>query len=101
MYRFIQRHGKKLLAVFTAVLMITFALPSASNYSGGGSDVVGKVGGEKILAPELFRAHQAWELMSRTPYIDPRQPDRFELSMTQALLGPTAVAQIRENPILF
>jgi hypothetical protein len=101
MYRFIQNHGKKLMAVFTAVLMITMALPSATNFAGGNSDVIGKLDNEKLHQPEFLRAYNAWELLIRTPFTTREQPQRADISLVQALLPPQAIAQIREHPILF
>src|SRR5688572_12597406 len=67
MYRFLQKHGKKLLAVFAAFLMISFALPSVNQFgSGGGNPVIGRLGGDKLRAADLFEARQSWELLMRS-----------------------------------
>ncbi len=103
MYRLIQRHGKKIMAVMAAFLMVTMALPSFSRFGGGGggADAVGKMGSDAITNAEVFHAHQAWELMSRTPFITAQQPDRADRSIAQVFLPATAIAQIREHPIMF
>src|SRR5205814_445638 len=95
MYRFFQRHGKKLMAVFSAVLMIAFALPT---FRGGGNTaggrLIGTVGGEKIYQQDVYRAHQTWQLLSQLHI------DRADRSVAD-VLGPTAVGQINRRPVLF
>src|SRR5688500_11760289 len=102
MYRFIQRHGKKIMAVFAAFLMISMALPAAFNQSGGGpgSEIVGKVGDEKIKAADVYRAHQVWELPTgpALPGMRQHQPQR---SIAESFLPPAAAQQIQEHPIMF
>src|SRR5687767_10693511 len=102
MYRFIQRHGKKIMAVFAAFLMIAMALPSAYQASGGGpgGEIVGKLGDEKIKAADVYRAHQAWEILTRTPMPTMRD-DQPVRSLADFFLPPTASQQIREHPIMF
>ena len=54
MYKLLQKHGKKLLAIFSAVLMIAFILPTSSRYGGmGRNPIVGTVAGEKLTAQEM------------------------------------------------
>lgn len=95
MYRFIQRHGKKLLALFTACLMISIALPTAYQYGGSGQNpVIGRLGDEKVRAVEAHNAAQAWDLLGRLR--DPQQGRPLT-----AALGGTAFQQINDHPVLF
>jgi hypothetical protein len=97
MYRLIQKYGKVLLAVFSAVLMVTFMLPAATRYGGSRNPVVGRLAdGEKLHSIEAYNATQAWELLNRLR--DPQDPQGRPVSL---LLGPTAFQQIHEHPVMF
>lgn len=93
MYRFLQKHGKKIMAIFGAFLMISFTLPAAYRYGDNSRNpVVGTLEGEKLYANELFEASRSWELLSGLPIQGGSAVD---------ILGPAAVAQIRQHPVLF
>src|SRR5688572_5311455 len=96
MYRFVQKHGKKLLAVFSAFLMLSFAASGMLSRGGGGQNpVVGRIGDdEEIRAADVFYARQDWQTLSRIPA---GQQGR---TMT-SLLGPGVEAEITRQPILF
>ncbi|MEA2710930.1 MAG: hypothetical protein QOF78_3531, partial [Phycisphaerales bacterium] len=96
MYRLFQKHGKKLLAVFSAFLMVSFA---ASGMMGQGANarnnpVVGHIGKEKIRGHDVFIARQDWQLLSKLP------DGRTGRPLT-AQLGPQLSAEINRRPILF
>ena len=96
MYRFIQRHGKKLLAVFSAFLMVSFAASGMLTPGAGGNNpVVGRINGkEKIRGQDVFIARQDWQMLTRLP----GGPQGRPLS---SLLGPQIEAEITRQPILF
>src|SRR5687768_7543021 len=99
MYRFLQKHGKKVFAVFSAILMISFALPSMTGNSGGGrsNPVVGTVDGQKVRAQEVYNAKQAWDILSRT-----RMPAGQQGSAPLIfMLGPAAAEEINSHPTMF
>ena len=94
MYRFIQKHGKKLLAVFSAFLMVSFA--ASGMLTGGGrghNPVVGRIGSEKIRGHDVFVARQQWQLLNR---LNDRNGRRLS-----AALGPEIEAEMSRNPVLF
>src|SRR5215207_10111278 len=97
MYRFVQRHGKKLLAVFSAFLMISFAASGMLTPGGGGghNPVVGRIGdgGEKIRAQDVFIARQDWQTLTR---LNTGRGQRLS-----GMLGPEVEAQITKQPVLF
>jgi hypothetical protein len=95
MYRFIQKHGKKLLAVFAAFLMVSFAASGMLTPGGGGRNpVVGRINGkEKIRGQDVFVARQDWQTLSRLS-----GPQGRPLT---AMLGPKIEADITRQPILF
>src|SRR5687767_12946165 len=95
MYRFIQKHGKKLLAVFSAFLMVSFAASGMLTPGGGGRNpVVGRIGdGEKIRGQDVFVARQQWQLLSRVT-------DRNGRPLS-GMLGPEIEAAMSKNPVLF
>ena len=96
MYRFVQKHGKKILAVFSAFLMISFAASGMLSRGGGSHNpVVGRIGdGEKIYALDVFLARQDWQLLSRIPV-------GAQGRTMASLLGPGVEAEITKQPVLF
>ncbi len=94
MYRFIQRHGKKLLAVFSAFLMVSFAASGMLTPRGGGRNpVVGRIGNEKVRGQDVFIARQDWQMLTRLN-------DSRGRRLSQ-LLGPQIEAEITRQPIMF
>ena len=94
MYRFIQRHGKKLLAVFSAFLMVSFAASGMLTPRGGGRNpVVGRIGSEKIHGQDVFVARQDWQMLTR---LDDGRGRRLS-----GLLGPQVEAEVTRQPIMF
>lgn len=102
MYRFVQRHGKKLMAVFAAFLMVSFAASGMlTPGAGGGNPVIGRIGGEDgeaIRGEELFAARQQWQLLNRLSA--GTGPDGRPRALS-SLLGPQVEAEITRQPILF
>lgn len=94
MYRFFQKHGKKLMAVFSAFLMIAFALPAASRFTGSGQNpVIGTLGEEKLRLREYISAKHSWDVLKTIPGQNNRSlADEF---------GPMTVAQINQNPVMY
>ncbi len=93
MYKFLQNHGKKIMAVMSAGLMIAFIVPSASKYGGGSNPTIARLGDEKITSVEAFNARQSWDLLKRVPL--------GERGSLASILGPHAYAEIERRPILF
>ena len=97
MYRLFKKYGKHIMAIFSAVLMIAFALPTFRNFGGGNANarVAGTVNGEKIYQPDIARARQAWQVLTHTP----AGPEGR--AIVDMWLPPAAVGQISRRPILF
>ena len=94
MYRLVQRHGKKILAVFSAFLMISFAASGMLTPGGGmGNPVIGRMDGQKIYGEEVFVARQDWQRLTQLS-------DGRGRSLAAAL-GPVVEEEINRNPILF
>jgi hypothetical protein len=99
MYRFIQKHGKKLMAVFAAFLMVSFAASGmlTPGGAGGHNPLVGRIvaGGddEKIYGQDVFIARQDWQVLTRVTDGRGRR--------LSAMLGPEIEAEITRRPVLF
>lgn len=116
MNSFIKRNQKKILAVFSAGLMIAFALPSAMK---GANDrrivTVGFAGKTKVTSRELTEAHAQWELLKlrvRVKRPDPNTGMDTEVSLLVDQLGEgfgqsagqfvgNIIQQFDANPELF
>ena len=113
MYRFFDRFGKKLLAVFGVALMIVFVLPTtALDGSGSGGDrVVGRVtpvgGGDRyaISAQDVADAAVQLQLL-QSVYVSPfagaapgEQPQAVPLA--SALLGPNVLRGLNDEPATY
>jgi len=95
MYRLLQKHGKKLMAVFSAFLMIAFALPSATKYGGQNrGQVIGTINGEKLYNTDLADARSTWDVAIHTR-VGPRQDH-----VLAEMLPQVATQQIARNPLL-
>src|SRR3954452_24413505 len=93
MYRFIQKFGKQIMAVFSVFLMIAFAY-TGKNSGGatGRNPLIGQMNGQKVYNSELTNARASWELLKRLPWRE---------SLTQAhRLGPDAYFQISKHPVM-
>jgi hypothetical protein len=103
MHKFFDKYGKPLMAVFMAFLMVTFLLPMAGRYTGGGrGQVIGTVGGEKLYGQDLDNARSAWQMLTRISI--PTQPSPGQEPQSRSIafaLGPFAYQQINQNPLLF
>src|SRR3954469_14084314 len=101
MYNFIQRNKKKMLAVFGALLMIAFTLPSTNLLTGRHTPMdaaYGYTGSRTITRGELAQAHGDWELLSRQQlYV----PEAGRLVPYTYNLGPTLVQEISQHPDLY
>jgi hypothetical protein len=92
-YRFLQNHGKHLMAVFSVFLMIAFTLPSAYKRAAGASPVIATIGdGEKIHGDEAYNAKKAWELLNTIP---------VRGGTLGMVLGPAAATHISKHPVEF
>jgi hypothetical protein len=73
---YMKKNQKKIMAIFSAGLMIAFALPSAvSNYSKNRDITYGYVGSAKVTNKDIAEASARWALLKRT-LIFPADPDR-------------------------
>src|SRR5215212_9092691 len=97
MYRFLQRHGKKLMAVFSALLMVGWVfMPSQSRSGGGPNPTVGTIGDtEKLTARDVAEARMSWEVLKNTP-IKGNPQQRLAMALPQPALG-----EIETHPQLF
>ena len=71
---FFKRNQKKLLAIFSAGLMIAFALPSANSNSKNRDVVIGSIGKKEITNKDASEARAQWELLRTTFSV--MQPER-------------------------
>src|SRR5437868_3895359 len=116
MNSFIKRNQKKILAIFSAGLMIAFMLPSAMKGANDrGSVTAGYAGKTKVTSKELAESHAQWELLKRSIRVrrlDQRTSQETEIPVLVDQLGEgygqagTQVAsriidQIEANPELF
>ena len=100
MYRFVKKHGKKLMAIFGAFLMVSFAASGMlTPGQGGGNPVVGRVGDDKIRGQDVFVARQDWQLLTRLPGGGTGQDGRPR--PLSAMLGPQIEDEITRRPVLF
>jgi hypothetical protein len=75
MSSFYKRNQKKMLAIFSAGLMIAFALPNAMKGNDKSRDVtVGYIGKSKISGRDVAESRAQWELLKNTFYVT--QPDK-------------------------
>jgi hypothetical protein len=93
MYRFIQKHGKKLMAVFSVFLMISFAATGLTGNRAGRNPVVGSTDGEKVRYEDVVHARGDWQVLSKIP-----GPRGMPLT---SLLGTELDTEINRNPVLF
>jgi hypothetical protein len=105
MQRFLRDNSKKVMALFSVVLMVLFFLPSLSgNNSSRNGDadrtVATVYGNEKISAYEQETAKQEWELVTRQLYYDRGNGDDQHAPIAEKL-GQGAVAAIDNNPLSF
>jgi hypothetical protein len=111
---YMKKNQKKIMAIFSAGLMIAFALPSAvSNYSKNRDITYGYVGNAKVTNKDIAEASARWSLLKRT-LIYPADPERrrqTDVPFVQGYLqerlgfddGQTAqiVQQFEANPEAF
>jgi hypothetical protein len=95
MYRLFKKYGKQILAVFAAVLMVAFILPTSARYGGGHNPVIGTLDGEKITQQDLQQARMSWDVLMHTHIKD---NPRAVLAMA---LPQSAIAEIQNRPQLF
>jgi len=67
MLKYLRANNKKILAVIGVFLMIAFIVPSVtkSRLRGGASDVIARVGGQKVYGREYHSAAFEWDLLTR------------------------------------
>ncbi len=91
MNRFIKRNQKKILAIFSAGLMIAFALPTAMKQQGERTIVQGTMGNTKVRNVDIQEARAQWELLKRTLFvrqrIDRTSDDTTEVPLLGLYLG--------------
>src|SRR6185437_2687474 len=113
---FFKRNQKKLLAIFSAGLMIAFALPGANSKNGGPDTVIGTIGKKSVTSKDTAEARAEWELLRAT--FAELQPERgmdgkvtekqvpflpafFARLLNNAQAGEEVSAQLQANPELF
>jgi hypothetical protein len=65
MYRFLQTHSKKIMAVLGAFLMVVFIVDFRRPRSRASDFVIGKVAGVDVNASEVHAASSSWEYVNR------------------------------------
>jgi hypothetical protein len=107
MRHFFRDNGKKIMAVVSAVLMITFFLPSLKG-SGSRSQMAGHViatvfGDQKLTALDSAEAHQEWDLLRHRigMTVQNQQGEDENRDLADAALGPVIVQQLDANTSSF
>ncbi len=72
MYRFFDKHGKKTLAVFGALLMLAFLLPSSGLHCGAASSQYGTIQGKPIDGREIENARARLQSLRQLIVTDAR-----------------------------
>ncbi len=102
MNKLVKKHQKKLLAVFTAGLMVIFVMSSASSFNSGPSDpVVATIGDEKIHAQEQYDSRRLWERLQKIPIANLPSARADQMVSAASILGQDAVELINREPESF
>lgn len=108
MYKYMQKYSKKVMAVLSIFLMITFVVQQSTKSGNDRMDpAVATVAGQEIKDSELKRAKSEWEFLNRNaaifqqyePY--PGLPPQRGLQPVGVLLGRQAMQQIQLHPELY
>lgn len=81
MYKLLQQHKKKLMAVFGIMLMVVFILPSSLRNTQS-DRVVGYVGDKPLYASQLLQAENDWKVLTGQSGIQGAQLQRQTLGLT-------------------
>jgi hypothetical protein len=104
MYKTITKNQKKILAVFSVLLMIAFLAtlgPGSLGGRGGRRDVVvGHVNGQPLYDREIQMGKDQWQVLMRTP-VQTRQSFGQSMPLPYAMLPFPVVADIEKHPELF
>jgi hypothetical protein len=107
MRHLLRDNGKKIMAVVSAVLMITFFLPSLRS-GGSGNQLANHVvatiyGGEKLTARDTTVARQEWDLLRHHVGVTTQnqQGEDQQENLAEATLGPVVVQQMDASPNSF
>ena len=101
---FFKRNQKKILAIFSAGLMVAFAIPSMKSAGGRGDIVYGTVRGGKVRVRDIDEARSQLEVLRKIYYTDsdPRNPQNTRVStVLERRLGGAAAREIEGRPELF
>lgn len=111
MYKFIKRNQKKVLAAFSALLMIVFFLPSQmKNGHAATRRAVGAIGKQPVYADEMAQATSDWRLLTRVeavlPYLSDlyggnSRPWQLREAPYVLKLGPALAGEIEGHPDLY
>lgn len=104
MRNFLRTHGKKILAVLGAILMVSFILPNQGNLGNRGSKLlVGYIGDDKVFDVDIRRAKDNWAVLSDFVVFSPQVAGNQIVSVVDprnprySLLGQ----QMAQNPEVF
>ncbi len=100
MESFFKRNQKKFLAIFSAGLMIAFALPGNKNNQGRADIVIGTVGGKSVKNHDVDEAREQWKLLRETVYRDPDPRTGQQVNLVQPFFGASA-QELDAHPELF
>ncbi len=102
MNKLVKKHQKKLLAVFTAGLMVIFVMSSASSFNGGASDPVwATIGSEKLHAQEISDSRRLWDRLQKIPIANLPGERPGQMVSAASILGLDAVELISRDPDSF
>lgn len=107
MYRFLQRNNKKILAVFTAGLMIVFVVDMGFRrpiFGGGNNVVYGKAGGQPVRLADLLLAENQWKLLKDRVYLyEPQLAQTQQLPLVSIVrsMGDQVYQSLENHPDMF
>jgi hypothetical protein len=102
MIKYIRKNNKKVLALFSAALMVAFAAQTRYGSPGGGNrgnTVIGHIGTAIVTEGDLDSAHQQWRLLRQAMVVEyPPQSGQYQ-SFVALAFQPTQT--IDQDPTLY
>src|ERR1051325_4839874 len=109
MYKIMQKYSKKVMAILSIFLMITFVVQQSTTRGTDRADgAVATVGGQEIKASEWRAAKDEWEYLNHYAFVVhtypapyPGMPPQRQLAPAGLLLGDEAYQEIQLHPEMY